>query len=226
MKINRFLYSHLYSHFVKLYLKLNTNTTVGGLRIKVLSGVFHPKLFFSSTYLFDYINTLELNNCNFLEIGSGTGALSVLAYKKGAIVTAIDIDKKAVENTRLNFIRHFGQAHTAQINESDLFKNLPVQAFDLVLINPPYFFKEVERDWQQAWYCGAEGEYFKNLFAGLSNYIHSQTDVIMILADNCDIERIKGIAKKHHFLFAIVEQKKVKWEMNFIFRIEYHPNGK
>lgn len=220
MSFQQQLYNTIYKPVLKQYLKFNTVTTIEGLKIKVLKGVFHPKLFFSTPYLFSYISSQNLNNTRFLEIGSGSGLLSLLAYKKGAMVTAIDINKKAVENTRLNFTLHFGPAHTAKIYESDLFENLPAQTFDTILINPPYFFKEIESDWQQAWFCGAEGEYFYKLFAGLRKFTHPQTDVIMILADNCDIERIRNIARKHSYQFSLVEQKKIKWEMNFIFRIE------
>ncbi len=225
MSFQRFLNNHIYKHLLKLYLRFNTVTTIGGLKIKVLKGVFHPKLFFSTPYLFNYLNSQNIQSKCFLEIGCGSGVIAVLAHKKGAKVTAIDIDKRAVENTRQNFALHFGPAHNAQIKQSDLFNNLSPQQFDNIIINPPYFFKKVESDWQNAWYCGAEGEYFINLFAGLRNYIHPQTEILMILADNCDIERIKSIADKNRFQFSLVEKKKVKWEMNFIFRIKYLPSA-
>lgn len=224
MSINQFLHTHVYRHVLKQYLKFTTYTSIGGFKIKVLRGVFHPKLFFSTPYLFDYLNSQVLTNASFLEIGSGSGILSLLAYKKGALVTAVDIDTNAVENTKINFALQFGQSHKATIYQSDLFQNIPAQKFDRILINPPYFFKDVQHPAQYAWYCGQSGEYFNNMFLGLSEYIHPETKINMILADNCDIERIKSIAKKHNFYFEMIQQKKIKWEINYIFRI-YHIAG-
>lgn len=221
MSIRQFLHTHVYRHVLKQYLKFTTHTRIGGFKLKVLRGVFHPNFFFSTPYLFDYLNSQELSNCRFLEIGSGSGILSVLAYKKGALVTAVDIDNKAVENTKINFALLFGESYKANIYQSDLFQNIPTQKFDRILINPPYFFKDVQYPGQHAWYCGQSGEYFNHLFLGLPDYIHPETEINMILAENCDIERIKSIAKKNNFYFDLIEQKKIKWELNYIFRI-YH----
>ena len=42
----------------------------------------------------------------------------------------------------------------------------------------------------------------------------------MVLADNCEIERIKKIAKQNKICFKLVDEKKIKWEKNFIYKLE------
>jgi release factor glutamine methyltransferase len=202
-----------------LYLKTDSDVTFEEFKLKVLKGVFHPKLFFSTTYFYSFLAGKKFAGKKFLELGSGSGILSMLAYKKGAEVTAVDIDPKAVENTRINFTKNFTANHSARIIESDLFSNVPEQLFDIVVINPPYYFKEVKMAGQQAWYCGEHGEYFKTLFSKLKTYTTMSSEVYMILEENCEISRIRNMALSNNIQFEQVDEKLIKWERNFIFRL-------
>lgn len=214
-----FIYNAFYKRILKLYLRTDSKVKYDGFKLKVFKEVFHPKLFFSTNYFYSFINSLELNKKKFLELGCGSGVLSMLALRKGAEVTALDINEKAVENTRVNFSQNFDSDEKYSIILSDLFENLPVQHFDVIAINPPYYFKEVISPSQFAWYCGENGEYFQNLFSKLHNYINSTTHVYMILEENCEMDRIQEIALKNKLHFILVEEKKIKWERNYIFRI-------
>lgn len=218
-RLVQIFYSFFYKPFLKLYLRSDSTVSFDGFRLKVLTGVFHPRLFFSTKYFYSFIKKIELNSMNFLEIGSGSGILSLLAFKKGAKVSAVDIDPKAVENTRLNFFQNFHETANLSVLQSDVFSNLPQQKFDVIVINPPYYFKKVTEDSQQAWYCGENGEYFEMLFSGLRNYIHESSRTYMILEENCEIDRIKDIAKKYRFIFEQVEEKRIRWEKSYIFRL-------
>ncbi len=217
--ITQIFYSTVYKSILQLYLKTDSNIRFEGFNLKVYKHVFHPKLFFSTTYFYDFIKTQHLSNKSFLEIGCGSGILSLLALKKGAHVTAIDIDSKAIENTKLNFEKNFKEVSRVTILQSDLYDSLPKKKFDIIVINPPYYFKKPIHVGQQAWYCGENGEYFEKLFFGLSHYIHSTSIVYMILEENCEIDRIKKIAKKNNFVFHQCDERKIKWETNFIFKI-------
>lgn len=219
------LYNRLYKPFLKLYLKSNRTVRFDGFSIKVSKQVFHPKLFFSTKYFYDFINKQNVKGLLFLEIGSGTGVLSMLAYKKGAEVTAIDVDPVAVENTKFNFSKNFRGTRPLTIHHSDVFENVKPQSFDMIVINPPYYFKNPTLPGQQAWYCGENGEYFEKLFSSLGVYIHKGSFVYMILEEGCDIDRIKQIAAKNKFVFEIADQRKIKWELNFIFSIRIDPSS-
>lgn len=207
--------------YVLWYLKKERIDTVRGFELLIRPTVFHPKFFFSSTYLFDFVSNLKLVNKRFLEIGCGSGLISLLAYQKEAIVTACDINPIAVDCTKLNFEKNFGkELRDVSILKSDLFDSIPVSKFDVVIINPPYFFEDVKTDNQLAWNCGKNGEYFVKLFSVLQKFIQTESDVYMILADNCEIDKIKNIAKSQQYMFELIVHKKIKWETNFIFKIK------
>ncbi len=212
-------YNCVYRHFLKFRLRNDLNTRFDGFRLTVLKGVFHPKFFFSTPFLYDFLRQKNLQAKRFLEIGSGSGVLSLLAFRKGALVTAIDIDPTAVKNTQINFERNFGNTSSTCILQSDLFSRLPAQLFDVIVINPPYFFKSPLTAGQHAWYCGPNGEYFQSLFAGLKNYMAPSSECYMILAENCEIERIREIATRTEIAMNLIEEKRIRWELNFIFRL-------
>lgn len=206
------------------YLSVTRKYTFNGIELIIPPEVFHPGFFFSSKLLLKYILTLQLNERKFLELGAGSGLIAFSAAKKGAFVTATDINPTAIEylkkNSRLNL--------PVQIILSDLFQNIPVQAFDIIAVNPPYYKKEPVTDAEFAWYCGTNGEYFLTLFKNLKNYIHAQSLVLMVLSEECDLEMIKDIAAGYSFILEPVHTKKVWWEINFIFkinRVDYTPSS-
>jgi release factor glutamine methyltransferase len=204
---------------LKLYLKSDSNIKFKGFRLKILKDVFHPKLFFSTSYFYNFLLQKKIRGKKFLEIGSGCGILSMLAHKQGAEVTAIDIDPRAVENTRLNFLNNFPACSLVNIIQSDLFTNIKPQLFDFIVINPPYFFKKVTSNAQYAWYCGANGEYFESLFSGIHRFISAESETYMVLGESCDIARVKSIALSHKLNMEVVHEKVIRWEKNLIFKL-------
>src|SRR5690606_42019958 len=61
-----------------------------------------------------------------LEVGCGSGLLSLLAARKGARVTAFDIDERAVTCARENFQQNLPHA-AAVVLRSDLFSEIEKQ---------------------------------------------------------------------------------------------------
>lgn len=207
--------------FLLWYLKKERVTRINGFTMVVKPGVFHPKYFFSTRYLFEFVSKLELRGKRFLEIGSGSGIISLLAFQKQAVVSSCDLNEDAVDCTRQNFLQNFGiKSDNFNVYTSDLFDSLPDQLFDTIVINPPYFFKTVDHVGQLAWNCGVNGEYFSKLFFQLKAFIKNESDIYMVLADNCEIDRIVQIAKQYHFSLSLVEQKKIRWEVNYMFKIQ------
>lgn len=183
----------------------------------ILPGVFFPHLTWSTSILMDHLAREDLRGKTFLELGCGSGFISVLAAKKGAKVTASDIYVKAIENAQLN-----AKSNAVDIKfiQSDLFDEIPKQPFDFIVINPPYYPKNPTTDEEKAWYCGKDFQYFQKLFSQIQSYFGSHSKVILILSEDCEIDRIKGIARENKLEFN--QFKKVKnWaEENFLFHLE------
>jgi len=219
--ISETYYRYVYKPAVSLYLKTDSGTRIDGFKLKVFKGVFHPQFFFSSKYFYEFLNNKTLAGKAFLEIGCGSGILSLLALRKGAQVTAVDVDPKAVENTSLNFQRNFAGRQTGfRVLQSDVFSALGQEVFDMIVINPPYYFRKVDVDAQLAWYCGENGEYFEKLFSALRSHTHASTQVYMILAENAEIQRIKEMAALHDIGFVTIDQRKIRFETSYIFQLK------
>lgn len=176
--------------------------------------VFHPGFFFSTQVLWQYLQGMDLKGKKLLELGAGSGYISLSAAKAGAVVTATDINTTAVghlaKNSRSNKL-------SITILQSDLFDNIPVQLFDIVAINPPYYKGSPTTEASYAWYCGEQGEYFIRLFEGIKNYIGENSVVVMVLNDECDINFITHTAIKAGFSFHKVQEKRRLWEMEYIY---------
>lgn len=219
--ISETYYRYVYKPAISMYLKTDSETRIDGFKLRIFKGVFHPKFFFSSKYFYEFLTNKTLAGKAFLEIGCGSGILSLLALRKGADVTALDVDPKAVENTNLNFQRNFTSRQTRfNVLQSDVFSALEKEVFDIIVINPPYYFRKVDVDAQLAWYCGENGEYFEKLFSGLRQYVHDSTQVYMILAENAEISRIKEMATLHGIEFTVVDQRKIRFETSYIFQLK------
>lgn len=78
---------------------------------------------------------------NILDIGTGTGVIALmLAQKTKAKIHAIDIDKSAFEQAKINFEESIFKDHlTAEHSSLQEFSKKVPQQFDLVVTNPPYF---------------------------------------------------------------------------------------
>lgn len=181
--------------------------------VKVHPDVFPPHLTFSTKILLDFISTINLSNKKLLELGCGCGIISIYAYKRGATVTATDINLKALEFLNKNCIQN-----NASINiyYSDLFEKIEDINFDFIIINPPYYPKEPKSIKEQAWFCGQNFEYFESLFNQIKEK-NIQSKIFMILSQDCKIENILHIAKKNEVEFNLIKEVKIFGETNFIF---------
>ncbi len=103
-----------------------------------LADVYAPDIFNEES--FEYPK--HLLQGDILEIGAGTGSLAVFAAKQGAKVVALDLDPKAVDNTRLNAKNHLVTS-SVEAHVSDLFEALSsTQTFDLIHFDIPQIHTE------------------------------------------------------------------------------------
>lgn len=188
---------------------------VNGLDLVVLPSVFHPGFFHSTALLSEHISTLDIKGKRFLELGAGTGRVALTAARAGALVTASDINPKAVENVRINAARN---NLLVEVVFSDLFDRLP-DHFDVVAINPPYYQRDPTTDTERAFLAGADLQYFRRLFPSLAPRIALGTRVLMVLSADVDLSPITALAAAKDLRFTEVRRKKRWGEAQVIFSV-------
>ncbi|HEY8897869.1 MAG TPA: methyltransferase [Niastella sp.] len=209
--------TRLYKPLLVKYLSATRMYTYKGIRLVIPPAVFHPGFFFSTRLLLRYIAKLALKGKTFLELGAGSGLIAMYAAREGAQVTASDINQVAIHTLEMN---SRSNRISLSVIHSDLFTNIPLQRFDIIAINPPYYKKQPKTQADYAWYCGEQGEYFQQLFSSLQWYMHSQSMVLMVLSDGCDLKMIKGMAAANGLRLNCVFEKKNWLEVDYIFSVE------
>lgn len=200
------------------YLRKERQYTYRGTTVKIFPGVFHPGLFYSTKFLTDYLQTQLVKNKSLLELGCGTGLISILCARRGATVTATDINPTAVENSKLNVANN---KVSVTLLKSDVFDQIEKQAFDWIVINPPYYARVIKNNDELAWHCGENFEYFQKFFWSLSQFIHSNSNVVMVLTLGCELEQIFEIARKNGFQFELLEERNVLFDAkDFLYQIK------
>ena len=202
--------------FFKKYSNKKRKLIINGIEVNVNAGVFNPRLHFSTKFLLSWLLKQNIVDKHVVELGCGAGLLSIQAAKQNAIVTATDISQQAClcikENILLSKV-------DINVYKSDLFMDVPWQQFDLILINPPYYPKNPVAENQYAWYCGEQFEYFEKLFFQMGRYMSNDSKTIMVLSEDCNIDRIKSIALRNKFNWKLIVEKKIFFEENYLFEI-------
>lgn len=93
-------------------------------------------------YIIEFARQKE--KVSILDIGTGSGciAISLAYYIKNSRVLGVDISKGALEIARKN-AHNCGVDERIAFIESNLFKNISPQKFDIIVSNPPYIPNEV-----------------------------------------------------------------------------------
>lgn len=199
------------------YLQKDRPFRYDNLELIVLKSVFHPAFFGSSKVFAGFLKKQKLIGKKLLEVGCGSGLLSLVAAKEQAIVTAIDINPAAIACTRANAINNH---LLVEVIHSDVFKSLTQQAYDLLIVNPPFFEGKATEDSSYAWYCGTDYYFFSAFFEGLAQYTHQRSKIWMILSEVCALEPIEAIAKQAHYQLQLIHQEKRLFENFLIFDIQ------
>jgi release factor glutamine methyltransferase len=198
------------------YLSKETNYTYNGITVTVFPGVFHPGFFFSTKLLLEYFENINVTKKYILELGAGTGLISIYTANKGGYVTASDISLTAVYNIEKNV--KMTNANV-EVVHSDLFDDIPHRRYDYIIINPPYYKKTPTSEKELAWFGGDDFQYFRKLFSQLGNNYYENTKVVMVLSDETELEMISSIAGEYNFTMKELFHKKTWGENHFIFEI-------
>ncbi|HAE13386.1 MAG TPA: methyltransferase [Bacteroidetes bacterium] len=220
----RRIYKWYAHHILRPLLERRLHKTVRyqkyGLDMLIEPGVFHPGFFYSTEFLLQTVRQRIAQQETVLELGCGSGLISLVLAADGAQVTAADINPVAVDALHRNADRN---QIILEIIQSDLFSALSGRRFHHILINPPFYPKDPANDAERAWFCGQDFSYFKRLFTDLPSYLQQDAQVWMVLSDGCDVKEISALAAQAHARLEEVATTVIRWERLWVFHIIY-PN--
>lgn len=123
-----------------------------------------------------------------LEIGCGSGVVSIHCAKNGCSVRAVDINRSAVECAR----------HNAELNSvdigidySDLFENV-TGTFDTIVFNLPYLPVDDEGMLAKAWSGGDDGMGpLPRLLDDMGDHLTTNGRLVIVVSSLMDQEKLK-----------------------------------
>ncbi len=150
-----------------------------------------------------------------LEIGSGTGLISMVASIMGIKVTSVDINPAAVDCTRENAIRN---GVSLEVYESDLFSRVR-NRFDTIVFNPPYLPVEENIPGSEQWAGGKDGfSTVRKFLKSFPDYLTEGGKGYIVLSDLADIGQI--MSEFPGIVFTLVASKKLFFERLSLLQIK------
>ncbi len=171
-------------------LQRRVHTDVLGVALSVEPGVFHPSLYFSSTFLAGHIRSLDLSRLRVLDIGTGSGVLAIHAALRDAMVVAIDTNPAAVACARSNVQKH-DLGRNIEVYQSDLFREIPVSVlFDYIFWNPPFYQRPPVDAASAAWNAGLGYSVLRRFAGEAVQHLTLRGKIVMVFSEEMDVKEI------------------------------------
>jgi release factor glutamine methyltransferase len=206
---SRFLGStiHFLSYHFVLRRRITWPTRVAGMRLTVRPTVFHPRYFISSERFAEFIDTLDLNGKQVIDVGTGTGILAIAAARAGAErVIATDINPNAAlsvpENARGNEV---GDRVTA-VCMNLLSGLVAAPLFDVIVANVPKHAQEPRDLADRGWHGGTSHRDITPLFDQAYERLKPNGQLYVMFSSHSDLDLIDKVIKRAGFKFRIAKK--------------------
>jgi len=150
-----------------------------------------------------------------LEIGTGSGLVSMYASLLTDDVTATDINYNALELAEKNF--KLNNINTIRLEFGDLFEPVKNEKFDVILFNTPYLPTDsddiINDDLNYAFDGGLDGRKVIDRFINqVSNHLNDKGIVQIIQSSLSDNDRTLDMFDRNGFVAEIAESEKFFFE--------------
>ena len=191
---------HLLSYHFILRRQRRATTRVAGFDLVIPPTVFHPKIFLTSAFFAQYLQSLDLRGRSVIEIGTGSGILSLSAAKAGASsVLAVDINPAAVAAANDNAKRN--GLHQVKALQSNLFSSVPEDdEFDIVISSPPSFSGEPRDATDRAWHAGPGYRDILPLFDQAAQRLRPGGKMYLLLSSDTNIKFMEQLIASAGFI--------------------------
>jgi release factor glutamine methyltransferase len=179
--------------------------------------VFSPSLYVSSKIFAKHILSMEdLKDKEILDMGTGSGIVSLAASSKGAKCIAVDINPEAVKCADENF--HLNQMNAVAI-ESDLFEKLDEsKKFEIIFFNPPYYNYEPRNDFERGFGGGKDYSVIRDFVKQSKEYLKANGYLCLIISNDMNIETMFSILPENGFNYNILQRTHKFFETFYIIK--------
>ncbi|MCO6451834.1 MAG: methyltransferase [Caldilineales bacterium] len=154
-----------------------------------------------------------------LDLGCGSGVVSVFAARRGADVVAVDNNPDAVRCARINALLNGVEAQV-DVRLGDLFAPVANETFDLVVFNPPFYRGKPKDALDAAW----RGEQvFEGFAHGLRSRLSPGGRAWVLLSSDGDGAELLALLRSEGFELGVVAERRWWEEVMMIF--EATPKG-
>lgn len=180
--------------------------------------VFNPADFISSKVFISYISTLELKDKYILDMGSGSGVVSIIAASKGANCIAADINPVAVRCITENALQNNFSGQITAV-ESDLFEsliNIYPGKFDIIFFNPPYYKGNPGNNFERAFKGGPNLEVITRFLENAKSFLAPSGSLCMLVSSDMDLDEFYSSVKTAGYDYNILQTNKKFFETFYI----------
>jgi release factor glutamine methyltransferase len=181
-----------------------------GIQIRINTGVYATS---GDSELM--IETAKISpNETFLEIGCGTGVVSIALSKRSNSGVGVDINDFAVENSKFNAEKH--SAKNIKFFKSNVFENVNGK-FDVIVCNPPYTNHAVSDDIDRM-YWDPNDETKRIFFKDVSNFLKENGRIYFGWADfgDIDVDLPLKLAEESGFVLVQITEKQHANKFTFL----------
>lgn len=181
---------------------------VNGLKIKVLPNVFSPGYFADSAFFAREIPQI-VGKSSLLEIGTGTGVVTLAAALNGAEVYATDINLDAVENADINFFEYDVKVC---LLEGDVFDALPnVLKVDFIFWNHPFNRADQPVD-DMLLRAGFDHDYkgLRKYISGARGHLNPEGTLLLGTGNFADLDEMARIAEANKFRPVLLKKEETE----------------
>ena len=180
------------------------NVDFYGYKINVNKNVLNPR-FETETLLektIKYIKDLKLEKKSVIEIGTGSGCISITLKKEleQLDITSIDISRKALKVAKKN--AKYNKANITFLKQN-IFKFNPINKYDILISNPPYITKNdkvdesIKYEPKNAIYADETGlKFYEHILSTCNKYLNKKNLIAFEIGDKQG-KSIKELAKKY-----------------------------
>ena len=216
---------HFFSYHFILNRKRSTETRVAGLDLTVLPTVFHPKIFLTSGFFASFLQSLDLTGKAVVEVGTGSGILSLSAARAGAAsVLALDVNQAAVDAANINAARN-GLLQVKAIH-SDLFSAIPAaEKFDVIISSPPSFSGEPRDNADRAWHAGPGYRDILALFEQAAKRIRPDGKMYVLLSSDTNLKLMDSLISTAGFTSKQIGKRSIWVEAFHLYELSPVPEA-